>query len=76
MGELGQISSAHTTPKMWRWHFRVKGADAGASLEARLAGSCAVPVGGPDHHSRHARISIECDTTVWLDMATLVWTRG
>ena len=41
MGELGQISSAHTTPKMWRWHFRV----AGASLEARLAGSCAVPVG-------------------------------
>src|SRR5579862_7911736 len=32
--------------------------------------------GGPDHHSRHNRISIECDTTVRLDMETLVWTRG
>jgi hypothetical protein len=32
--------------------------------------------GGPDPHSRHNRISIECDTTVRLDMETLVWTRG
>src|ERR1700684_201424 len=32
--------------------------------------------GGPDHRSRHNRISIECDTTVRLDMETLVWTRG
>jgi hypothetical protein len=32
--------------------------------------------GGPDRHSRHARVSIECDTTIWLDIATLVWTRG
>jgi hypothetical protein len=32
--------------------------------------------GGPDTHSRHKRIAIECDTTAWLDMATLVWTRG
>src|ERR1700731_4206166 len=32
--------------------------------------------GGPDPHSRHNRISIECDTTVRVDMETLVWTRG
>jgi hypothetical protein len=32
--------------------------------------------GGPDTHSRHKRIAIECDTTIELDMATLVWTRG
>ena len=31
--------------------------------------------GAPDTHSRHKRISIECDTTIELDMATLVWTR-
>jgi hypothetical protein len=32
--------------------------------------------GGPDTHSRHKRIAIECDTSIELDMATLVWTRG
>jgi low affinity Fe/Cu permease len=32
--------------------------------------------GGPGTHSRHKRIAIECDTTIELDMATLVWTRG
>jgi hypothetical protein len=32
--------------------------------------------GGPDTHSRHKRIAIECDTSIALDMATLVWTRG
>jgi hypothetical protein len=33
-------------------------------------------MGGPDHHSRHKRIAIECDTMVGLETATLVWTRG
>jgi len=32
--------------------------------------------GAPNPHSRHKRLWIECDTTVQLDMATLVWTRG
>jgi hypothetical protein len=53
------------------------GADPWRGLEARLARAGALPVGrGPDTHSRHKRMAIECDTTAWLDMAPLVWTRG
>jgi hypothetical protein len=42
-------------------------------LAWRVRARC--PWGGPDTHSRK-RIAIECDTSIELDMATLVWTRG
>jgi hypothetical protein len=31
---------------------------------------------GRDTHGRNKRIAIECDTTAWLDIAILAWTRG